>query len=239
MTWGVPVEVDNALGWPVDRVALHLLRGFKRGGEQHLHNFLNAAKVAYQENAVVGDQQKAILQALAEAYDWLIHRGLLSGIPGKESWLFITRKGKEVLDSPDGLALVRAEARLDIDLHPSIATRVRSQFLLGEYELAAFAALRQVEIRVRQLAGAEAGDLGVPLMTMAFKKGGPLCDPNSEGGEQVAMMNLFQGAIGVFKNPPSHRQVDYADPTLASEVVLLADLLLRLLDTRAAMTMPT
>jgi hypothetical protein len=46
------------------------------------------------------------------------------------------------------------------------------------------------------------------------------------------MMNLFQGAIGVFKNPPSHRQVDYADPILASEVVLLADLLLRLLDTR-------
>ncbi|MBB3082548.1 hypothetical protein [Geodermatophilus sabuli] len=37
----------------------------------------------------------------------------------------------------------------------------------------------------------------------------------------------------MFKNPPSHRQVDYSDPTLASEVVLLADLLLRILDTRA------
>ena len=43
-------------------------------------------------------------------------------------------------------------------------------------------------------------------------------------------MELFAGAIGTFKNPPSHRQVNYADPTEASEVVLLADLLMRLLD---------
>jgi hypothetical protein len=43
-------------------------------------------------------------------------------------------------------------------------------------------------------------------------------------------MALFWGAIGVFKNPSSHRHVEYEDPTAASEVVLLADLLLRLLD---------
>jgi uncharacterized protein (TIGR02391 family) len=44
------------------------------------------------------------------------------------------------------------------------------------------------------------------------------------------MMELFKGAIGLFKNPTSHRPVDYDDPTLASEVILFADLLLRLLD---------
>lgn len=43
-------------------------------------------------------------------------------------------------------------------------------------------------------------------------------------------MELFAGALGTFKNPPSDRQVDYADPTEASEAVLLADLLMRLLD---------
>ena len=38
------------------------------------------------------------------------------------------------------------------------------------------------------------------------------------------------GAIGVFKNPSSHRQVTYDDVTMASEIVLLADLLLRMLE---------
>jgi Protein of unknown function (Hypoth_ymh) len=49
-------------------------------------------------------------------------------------------------------------------------------------------------------------------------------------GEQVATMALFWGAIGVFKNPSSHRQVTYDDVTMASEIVLLADLLLRMLE---------
>jgi len=43
-------------------------------------------------------------------------------------------------------------------------------------------------------------------------------------------MALFWGAIGVFKNPSSHREVNYGDVTVAAEAVLLADLLLRLLD---------
>jgi uncharacterized protein YceH (UPF0502 family) len=88
---------------------------------------------------------------------------------------------------------------------------------MGEYELAAFAAMREVEIRVRELAKADTSAIGVKLMRSAFKP---------EGG----MMELFAGAIGTFKNPPSHRQVDYDDPTEASEVVMPADLLMRVLD---------
>jgi hypothetical protein len=38
--------------------------------------------------------------------------------------------------------------------------------------------------------------------------------------------------MGLFKNPTSHRAVDYGSPTEACEVILLADLLLRLLDRR-------
>jgi hypothetical protein len=68
-------------------------------------------------------------------------------------------------------------------------------------------------------------------MTEAFKEGGPLFDGSLDRGESQAMMALFRGAIGGFKNPPNHRAVDYGgDPVEASEVVLLADLLLRLLD---------
>ena len=41
---------------------------------------------------------------------------------------------------------------------------------------------------------------------------------------------LFRGALGVFKNPSSHREVEFDGPTEAAEVVMLADLLLRMLD---------
>lgn len=235
MSWGVPLEAEKALSWPVDRVALHLLVGFNRGGEQHRHNFLNGAVQAYQHNGFSPQEALRVTQALAEGYDWLIIHGLLSGIPGKGDWLFITRRGLAVLDADDGLALMRAEARLDVDLHPRIANRVRTQFLLGEYELAALAAMREVEIRVRELAGVQARDIGVALMRQAFKpEGGALTDVKTDKGEQEALSSLFAGAIGVFKNPISHRQVDYEDPTLASEVVLLADLLLRILDARSS-----
>jgi uncharacterized protein (TIGR02391 family) len=106
--------------------------------------------------------------------------------------------------------------------------------MLGEYEMAAMLALRQVEIRVRELSGAAANDVGVDLMKQSFKPGGPLADTNTANSEQEATMALFWGAIGVFKNPVSHRQVDFDDPTQASEVVLLADLLLRILDSRGS-----
>jgi uncharacterized protein (TIGR02391 family) len=88
---------------------------------------------------------------------------------------------------------------------------------------------------VRELSGAPEALIGVRLMREAFKTDGVLWDPNVDGGESEAMMALFRGAIGVFKNPSSHRAADYGlDPVQASEVVLLADLLLRLLDDASA-----
>jgi hypothetical protein len=59
---------------------------------------------------------------------------------------------------------------------------------------------------------------------------GALADPTMHRSEAQALADLFAGAVGMFKNPPSHRRVDYASPTEAVETVLLADLLLRLLE---------
>ena len=69
-------------------------------------------------------------------------------------------------------------------------------------------------------------------MRQSFKPdGGPLADAISiRDVEQSGTMELFSDAIGTFKNPPSHRRVDHDNPTGASEVVMLADLLMRMLD---------
>jgi uncharacterized protein (TIGR02391 family) len=68
-------------------------------------------------------------------------------------------------------------------------------------------------------------------MRQAFNPNdGPLTNASHEGGERQARSDLFAGAIGSFKNPTSHRAVTYSDPIEASEVITLADLLMRILD---------
>jgi uncharacterized protein (TIGR02391 family) len=172
------------------------------------------------------------MHAISEALSWLAAKGLIAARPDQTAgWFFVTRRGISAAEG-QSLERLRAEERLDLELHPRLRERVRRQFLLGEYELAAFAAMREVEIAVRASASASQSDVGVKLMRQAFGKGGPLRDGQLDSGEQEATMALYWGAIGVFKNPSSHRPVEFNDPTFASEVVLLADLLLRLLDER-------
>jgi uncharacterized protein (TIGR02391 family) len=219
-----PAEI---LALPIDALALLVLEDFGNGWNVHNYFTERAQHHAATYNA------PGVRDRLADAWAWLEGHGLISFNPAQSQSAHarrMTREGAEALEH--GLGRLRAAQRIDLGLHPSLLASVPTQFLLGQFELAAFAAMRQVEIRVRELGNYSESQIGVALMTAAFnpKGPGPLVDVEADPGEQEATMALFRGAIGTFKNPSSHRAVNYDDPILASEVVMLADLLLRLLD---------
>jgi uncharacterized protein (TIGR02391 family) len=221
MAW--TLTPDDALSLPVDELALHVLSDFAQPDQWNIRNWVLQAQREYGIKGVA-------LNAVSEAVEWLYAKGLIAQRADQTSRdaAFVTRLGISTLNS--GLGAVRAAERLQVDLHPLIERKIRRQFLMGEYDLAVFAAMKEVEIRVRDLAGEPDSLVGVKLMKQAFRDGGSLDIGDLEGGERLARMELFSGAIGVFKNPSSHRQVEFDDPTEASEAILLADLLLRVLD---------
>jgi uncharacterized protein (TIGR02391 family) len=240
---GWPPTGEDAEGLPVDALGLRLLKHVD-GTKDNLANILGLARsdaeIARQRGAgvrgtVIADGAMSLGAdyelAISEAWHWLISNGLLTESPQQAGWFVASRLGRKVLNEiADPLQHVRAERRIALDLHPRIQHRVRSQFLLGEYDAAVLIAMREVEERVRELAKATDSDLGVKLMKRAFGEDGALRDQELDAGEAQAQMALFWGAIGFFKNPASHRRVNYESATEASEVVLLADLLLRILD---------
>lgn len=113
-----------------------------------------------------------------------------------------------------------------------LARTLRPLIQAGAFEQAAFDALRQVEVRVREMAGTKQSErlVTVKLMRYAFGDEGPLGHLISEPGERDGLRDLFSGAFGAVRNPLGHRTVQWDDATEAAEMVLLADLLMRQLD---------
>lgn len=119
--------------------------------------------------------------------------------------------------------------------HPRIASEVYPAFLRGKYDTAIFEAFREVEVAVRDAGNFGPNDYGTDLMRDAFRPAeknhqpGSLTDTQLPVAEQVAMANLFAGAIGLYKNPQSHRHVP-THPDDAAEVIVFASQLLRIVD---------
>ena len=106
-----------------------------------------------------------------------------------------------------------------------------SLFLKGNYVTAVFEAFKEVEVAVRKTGGYADTDLGVSLMRKAFGDKGPLTDLKQPLAEQEARAHLFAGAIGSYKNPGSHRNVDFTAEE-AAEVIIFASHLLRIVNSR-------
>jgi uncharacterized protein (TIGR02391 family) len=209
---------------PLPDLALLVLADFKQKG-WNKGNWIIEATQYHGEHVMYANLGNRLL----EAWAWLdahasVPRRLDQSSPDSRR---VTEEGERAPEM--GLTRLHAAARLEVELLPELE-KAKRQFLAGDHEEAVFAAFRTVEEDVRARSGADKGDLGVPLTRAAFNPNtGALADLDAEMGEREAMSALFAGAIGAFKNPISHRTVNYDDPLLAAEAVLLADLLLRLL----------
>src|ERR1700739_2337438 len=105
-------------------------------------------------------------------------------------------------------------------LHPRIIERAWPAYMRTDFDNAAFEAMKAVEIAVRDSAAYGPEKIGVNLIQDAFSQGkGPLADAAAPSSEQVSRMNLFWGAIGCYKTPQSHRDVNLNDPIEALEII--------------------
>ena len=208
----------------VDDLAIRILVDVVENQEWNSRNWMVLARQVDEYRS-----RPDCLQALDEAWAWLYAQGLVVRNSGQSAGeaISVSRRGQEVLKR--GLPWLRATTRLEVQLLPEIEQAARAHFLRGEFDMAVFGAMRQVEIAVRDAAGLPGDKIGLTLIKEAFGESKPLWDPEMHGGESVALMDLFKGAIGLFKNPSSHRQVDFEDPVEAAETIILADLLLRIL----------
>lgn len=213
--WG-PLTLDNFIGIQVSKPGLTVFSD------------------QYSENPEVQ-------HAIREAWAWLEGSALLIYYPGfrePNTARSLSRRARRLAQEPDPRKLFAARRIPKEALHPTIREDVWTLYHRGKYDTAVFEAMKAVEVAVRQATPCvDTSLLGVKLMRAAFKpETGPLTDSTVDGGEQVARMELFAGAIGSYKNPHSHRNVALDDPDETAEIIMLANHLLRIVAARVEAT---
>jgi uncharacterized protein (TIGR02391 family) len=179
-----------------------------------------------------------VTTAVREAWVVLVRDGFLAQTPDSYDSYFITKRGASVTSSQDMETYRKASLLPHIILFPDLAAEVLLDFNQGNYDTAIFKAFKHVEVSVRAAGGFTNADIGTKLMRQAFGSAGPLTDTSVVAAEQQAVADLFAGAIGAYKNPPSHRYVLLNDPAVAVELILYANHLLRIVRERVAAGTP-
>lgn len=199
---------------------------------------LNAGDVSRGFEGYPRAERDEIAAAVSEAFAWLKGQGLLIPEPGNHGgeWLQLSRRAHRFESEQDFYRFELAKMLPRELLHHSLSESIWMAFVRSEFDVAAFHAMKQVEVAVKIAAGFAHGEHGVSMIRRAFHKdSGPLRDDSQEEAEREALMHLFAGAIGSYKNPHSHRNVPLDDPGEAMEIVLLANHLLRIVEARQAM----
>ena len=136
--------------------------------------------------------------------------------------------------SPDPVRWLSGALLPERELDAELAREVVPRFVAGQLDSAVRDAFRRVEVRVREKSGLGDGPTAVPLMHDAFcvdpKKPGVLVRGRSRAAAELeGERDLFVGAMKRFRNPNTHGDLGLDDPVEAVELILFANLLLRLL----------
>jgi len=224
--------VETALDLEPDELAPFILRDLATRGQGSINRYNYTLGTSQDLQEYAKEHREAFLPCLMEAWIWLEREMFLAPRPGTQGdWMFITKRGMRVLENADFKAYRQGVLLASESLDAIIAKDVKPLFLRGDFDTAVFRALKEVEIRVRKKAGLAEEDIGVQLIRKAFKPHtGPLTNTELPTGEQQAIADLFAGAVGTYKNPSSHKEIQFQDPHEVADIIRFANQLLRIVD---------
>jgi uncharacterized protein (TIGR02391 family) len=225
---------EKALQLQPEELAIFFLRHLdqlSKSGERNslvFQNYVRSSSI----DRYAAEQSHEMSKALTEAWIWLQKEGMIAPDPSQDCQLiYITNRGQQFMSLSDISKYLKGKIIPDGALDPVLKSKIHHLFIRGDYDTAVFQAFKEVEVRVRKAAGLPMKSIGVVLMREAFHpENGALTDFTQEPGERQATSDLFAGAIGLFKNPASHRDVNWEDPSECAELIYLANYLLRLVD---------
>ncbi|HKG85171.1 MAG TPA: TIGR02391 family protein [Beijerinckiaceae bacterium] len=218
---------------------IFLIARRERDGRFHPNSYQIELELAVPPDAHYPPAQVPQAQlAISEAFAWLEAQALVvpePGYNGQNGWRLLSRRARRFETELDFSSFAAAHRLPREALHPAMSEKVWLAFMRGDFDAAVFQATSAVEISVREASGLQNSVFGVDLMRRAFDvQKGRLTDQDAVKAEREALQHLFAGAIGYFKNPQSHREVALAKADATLEIVMFANLLLRIVDERRA-----
>ncbi len=143
-----------------------------------------------------------------------------------EEIFFPTKVGFRFLEREFKRVLRRYALMPETYVHPLIVRKSFQLLSAGQFESAVLQAFKTLETNIREKTNADAEHVGVKLIRKAFHPdNGPLTDLSLPRSEREALCNYVAGAVGYYKNPCSHRDVDMDFQTAFDRIVVASDLL--------------